>query len=88
MQRLTTVSRNFVRSRAQVSQPKTLRAYANMSAPKAAETDTEAARVQSTTGVTAESLKKKLEEGIGARHVDIQDMSGRSGFVRESSDVY
>ena len=47
-----------------------------MSAPKAAETDSRAEEVASLTGVTAESLQKKLEDGIQAQHVDIEDMSG------------
>ena len=51
-----------------------------MSAPKAAETDTQAENVANTSGVTGESIKKALETGVGAQHVDIEDMSGtRSG---------
>lgn len=51
-----------------------------MSAPQAAETDTQAADVANTTGVTSESIKKALESGVGAQHVDIEDMSGANPF--------
>ncbi len=47
-----------------------------MSAPKAAETDAQAADAANTTGVTGNSIRKALEQGIGAQHVDIEDMSG------------
>lgn len=53
--------------------------YANMSAhdaPKAAETDAQAADAANTSGVTSETLQKRLEEQLGAQHVEIQDMSG------------
>jgi hypothetical protein len=42
-----------------------------------ARTDTEAAQVQATSGVTMEGLKKKLEEQLGATYVEIEDMSGK-----------
>jgi hypothetical protein len=42
-----------------------------------ARTDTEAAVVQATSGVTMEGLKKKLEEQLEATHVEIEDMSGK-----------
>jgi len=45
-------------------------------APKAAETDTQASAVANTTGVTADSLQATLKEKLGAEHVDIEDMSG------------
>ena len=48
-----------------------------MSALKAAETDTQAENAANTTGVTGESIKKALAEGIGAQYVDVEDMSGR-----------
>ena len=61
--------------------------YANkMSAPKAAETDTQAQNVASTTGVTGDSIKKALETGIGAQHVDVEDMSGKKVQERAQSD--
>lgn len=41
-----------------------------------ARTDDEAARVQATSGVTMEGLKRKLEEGLGATYVEIEDLSG------------
>lgn len=47
-------------------------------APKAAETDTQASAVANTTGVTADSLQATLKEKLGAEHVDIEDMSGMS----------
>lgn len=46
-------------------------------APKAAETDAQAEAVANTTGVTAGSLHKTLEQKLGAQHVDIEDMSGK-----------
>ena len=52
------------------------RFYANMDAPKAAETDTQAANVANATGVTEASIRKALEQGVEAQHVDIEDMSG------------
>lgn len=42
-----------------------------------ARTDTEAAQVQATSGVTMEGLKMKLEEQLGATYVEIEDMSGK-----------
>ncbi|KAG8529323.1 uncharacterized protein KY384_005959 [Bacidia gigantensis] len=50
-------------------------------APKAAETDAQAEAVANTSGVTAESLQKSLEERLQAQHVQIEDMS-----VREEND--
>lgn len=52
------------------------RSYANMSAPSAAETDTQAETVANTSGITTESLQKTLMEKLEAKHVDIEDMSG------------
>ena len=45
-------------------------------APSAAETDTQAAAVANTSGVTPASLQKTLTEKLEAQHVDIEDMSG------------
>lgn len=57
--------------------PVASRLYASkMTTPQAAETDTQAEKVANITGVTGESIKKALETGIGAQHVDIEDMSG------------
>lgn len=53
-----------------------LRRYANMNAPSAAETDSQAAAVANTSGITPESLSRTLKEKIEAQHVDIEDMSG------------
>lgn len=44
-----------------------------------ARTDTEAAQTQSSSGVTPESIKTKLETALGATYVEIEDMSGRFG---------
>ena len=41
-----------------------------------ARTDDEAARNAASSGVTPEALRAKLESGLGATHVEIQDMSG------------
>jgi hypothetical protein len=41
-----------------------------------ARTDAEAASVQASSGVTPESIEKKLREGLGAVHVEIADLSG------------
>lgn len=41
-----------------------------------ARTDAEATNVQATSGVTIEGIKKKLEDGLGATHVEIEDLSG------------
>jgi hypothetical protein len=46
-----------------------------------ARTDDEAARVQATSGVTMEGLKKKLEEGLGATYVEIEDLSGTFSHI-------
>jgi hypothetical protein len=45
-----------------------------------ARTDDEAEKVQATSGVTMEDLKKKLEDGLGATHVEIEDLSGKLVF--------
>lgn len=41
-----------------------------------ARTDDEAAQVQATSGVTPESIEKKLKESLGAEYVEIADLSG------------
>jgi hypothetical protein len=43
-----------------------------------ARTDTEAASEAASSGVTPDVIKQRLEEGLGATHVEIEDMSGRS----------
>lgn len=58
--------------------------YANMSAPSAAETDTQAETVANTSGITAESLQKTLTEKLEAKHVDIEDMSGNHDSPRKT----
>ncbi|MCJ1450679.1 hypothetical protein MMC28_001012 [Mycoblastus sanguinarius] len=49
------------------------------SAPSAAETDTQAAAVANTTGITTDSLSKTLTEKLEAKHVAIEDISGGCG---------
>lgn len=49
-----------------------------------ARTDAEATNVQAMSGVTMEGLKKKLEEGLGATYVEIEDLSGMSQFSIQS----
>ncbi|MDI1485119.1 MAG: hypothetical protein OHK93_000254 [Ramalina farinacea] len=56
-------------------------------APKAAETDAQAETVANTTGVTAGSLQKTLEQKLGAQHVDIEDMSGGCGQMFQAMIV-
>lgn len=53
-----------------------LRQFADMNGPSAAKTDTEAAAVANTSGITPHSLSTTLKEKIQAQHVDIEDMSG------------
>lgn len=48
----------------------------------AAETDTQAAKAASNSGVTVSSLEVTLKEKLGAEHVDIEDMSGRLHLPR------
>ena len=76
MQRFHIVNRLLSQSTTAAFHPVRPRFYANMSAPKAAETDTQAENVANTTGVTGESIRKALEQGIGAQHVAIEDLSG------------
>ena len=47
-----------------------------MNTAGAAETDTEAAAVANTSGITAQSLTATLREKLEASHVDINDISG------------
>ncbi|KAL5120908.1 hypothetical protein ACEQ8H_001095 [Pleosporales sp. CAS-2024a] len=49
-----------------------------------ARTDHEAAQVQATSGVTPESIEKKLKEDLGAVHVEIADLSGGCGQMYEA----
>ncbi len=58
--------------------------YANMSAPSAAETDTQAENVANTSGITTESLRNTITEKLEAKHVDIEDMSGKNHAPREA----
>lgn len=48
----------------------------------AAETDSQAAKVASTSGVTVSSLENTLKEKLGAQHVGIEDMSGKPSSPR------
>jgi hypothetical protein len=45
-----------------------------------ARTDDEAARTAASSGVTPEVIKQKLESGLGATWVEIEDMSGMFFF--------
>ncbi|KAF1834291.1 bola-like protein [Decorospora gaudefroyi] len=53
-------------------------------ATMSARTDEEAERVQATSGVTIAGLKRKLEEGLGATYVEIEDLSGGCGQMYEA----
>ena len=50
----------------------------SVNAPSAAETDAQAEKVANTSGITTESLQKTITEKLEAKHVDIEDMSGKS----------
>jgi hypothetical protein len=57
-------------------------------ASMSARTDEEAAQVQAssgvTSGVTMDLIKRKLEDGLGATYVEIEDMSGMYRIMQES----
>jgi hypothetical protein len=46
-----------------------------------ARTDSEAAEVQASSGVTAETLKTKITEQLEATHVEVEDLSGKDSLV-------
>jgi hypothetical protein len=46
-------------------------------AEMSAKTDADAAQEAASSGITPTVIKKRLEEGLGATHVEIEDMSGR-----------
>lgn len=56
----------------------TVASTSNMSA----RTDAEATQTAANSGITPEGIKQKLEEGLGATHVEIEDMSGTSSAAR------
>ena len=62
--------------------------YAKMSAPSAAETDSQAETVANTSGITTESLQKTIIEKLEAKHVDIEDMSGESDVSSEAHGLW
>ena len=62
--------------------------HANMSAPSAAETDTQAKTAANTSGVTTESLQKTIAEKLEAKHVDIEDMSGKKKCALRTSSCF
>ncbi|ORY01349.1 bola protein [Clohesyomyces aquaticus] len=66
--------------RIQLSKTLNKLAVDNMSA----RTDSEAAQAQASSGVTPESLKKKLKEQLGATYVEVEDMSGGCGQMFEA----
>ncbi|KAK3208076.1 hypothetical protein GRF29_96g1355611 [Pseudopithomyces chartarum] len=49
-----------------------------------ARTDAEATQTAANSGITPEGIKQKLEEGLGATHVEIEDMSGGCGQMFEA----
>ena len=59
--------------------------FASMSA---AETDTQAAEAANTSGITPASLTTTLTEKLEAKHVDINDMSGKLFDERRSGGHY
>ncbi|KAF2240743.1 bola-like protein [Trematosphaeria pertusa] len=50
----------------------------------AARTDAEAEQAAASSGVTPEAIKRKLEQGLGATYVEIEDMSGGCGQMFEA----
>jgi hypothetical protein len=48
-----------------------------------ARTDDEAARNAASSGVTPDAIKQKLEQNLGATHVEIEDMSGMLAIRQE-----
>ena len=64
------------------------KSYTNMSAPSAAETDTQAETVANTSGITTESLQKTLTEKLEAKHVDIEDISGEHHFSQGKHRIF
>ena len=76
MKRLVNLSRSRTILRTTFAYPQTSR-YATMSAPKAAETDTQAESIANTTGITVDSLFRILTEKLEAKHVDVEDISGQ-----------
>lgn len=57
-----------------------------------ARTDLEATQNAANSGITPQAIKQKLQEGLGATHVEIEDMSGtcvegRYGVFGSSTDV-
>ena len=75
MQRFTAFSRLRINKQLPLTYSPT-RFFANMNAPSAAETDTHAEEVASTSGITTATLQKTLTEKLEAKHVDVEDMSG------------
>ncbi|KAK7184600.1 hypothetical protein DPSP01_008997 [Paraphaeosphaeria sporulosa] len=49
-----------------------------------ARTDSEAAQTAANSGITPDVIKQKLQEGLGATHVEIEDMSGGCGQMFEA----
>jgi len=53
-----------------------------------AKTDTDAAQEAASSGITPEGIRTRLEEGLGATHVEIEDMSGRfDGFLMNGTST-
>ncbi|KAF2436152.1 bola-like protein [Tothia fuscella] len=52
-----------------------------------AKTDTEAAEVAKSSGVTPEVIKERLVDQLGATHVEIEDLSGGCGQMFEATIV-
>lgn len=63
------------------------RPYARMGAPSAAESDAQAETVANTSGVTTASLQKTIAEKLEAKHVDIEDMSGKGNGCPEKGKL-
>ncbi|KAG7009163.1 hypothetical protein G7Y79_00003g010310 [Physcia stellaris] len=61
--------------------------YATMTTPGAAETDTGAAAIANSSGITPQTLSATLKEKLDASHVDINDISGGCGQAFEAMIV-
>lgn len=49
----------------------------NPTGDMSAQTDSEAVQTAANSGITPDAIKQKLQEGLGATHVEIEDMSGK-----------
>ncbi|KAL9606025.1 MAG: hypothetical protein Q9179_000813 [Wetmoreana sp. 5 TL-2023] len=77
MQPFTRLARQPLIGNRRLVFPRSLRSTKTVMSTGAAETDTQAANVANSSGITASSLQDTLKEKLVAEHVDIEDMSGK-----------